>query len=38
MQDAEDGHFDTEEEGGDADLDVRASEAGGGFDGASGGE
>ena len=38
MEDGEDGHFDTEEEGGDADFDVRVGNAGGGFDGAGGGE
>lgn len=38
VEDAEDGHFDAEEEGGDADFYVRGLELSGGFDGAGGGE
>lgn len=38
VQDAEDGHFDAEEEGGNADFNVGRGDAGGGFDSTSGGE
>lgn len=37
VEDAEDGHFDAEEHGGDADFDVRGLDLFGGFDGAGGG-
>ena len=38
VQDAKDSHFDTEEEGGDADFDVRGGDASGFFDDVRGGE
>ena len=38
MQDAEDGHFNAEKEGRNADFDVRGGDVGGGFDSAGGSE